>query len=140
MALPPRELPTSATLGAPVSLRTRSTSAASCAMCSAVPERPSCGLASSARASGYAASSANSRSRGQPFDSKRHSVVSQSAALSPLPCTKTMGGGISSRGGWGLQAAASAAGPSTRHTNTPPLLLQPLHSPHPHFLHLSTPA
>jgi hypothetical protein len=30
--------------------------------------------------------------RGQPFDSKRHSVVCQMEALSPLPWTKTMGG------------------------------------------------
>ena len=32
------------------------------------------------------------RSRGQPFDSKRQIVVIQSAAVSPLPCTKTIGG------------------------------------------------
>src|SRR6185369_16713698 len=33
-----------------------------------------------------------SRSRGQPFDSKRHNVVCQVAALTLSPCTNTMGG------------------------------------------------
>src|SRR3990167_1184021 len=32
------------------------------------------------------------RSRGQPLDSKRQTVLCQREALSPLPCTNTMGG------------------------------------------------
>ena len=53
------------------------------------------------------------RSRGQPLLSKRHSVVIHSAALSPLPCTKTMGGAVGAAGAWarlpGQPASAAAA-------------------------------
>src|SRR3989344_4127505 len=61
-------------------------------MCSAAEVRPAWGLASSSRDRGEGTSMACRRSRGQPFDSNRHTVVCHSAAVSPLPCTKTMGG------------------------------------------------
>src|SRR6185436_5634636 len=64
-------------------------------------------------------SSANRRSRGQPLLSKRHSVVVHSAAVSPLPCTKTMGGKGSGADGAGagggpLRQAASADNSAAR--------------------------
>ena len=43
-------------------------------------------------ASGSGKLIANMRSRATPFDSIRHSVVIQSAAWSPLPCTNRIGG------------------------------------------------
>ena len=69
-----------------------------------VEVRPSCALSSTSRASGYGRSIACRRLRGQPFDSKRQSVVIQSPAVSPLPCTNTIGG----RSAVGEQVGAGA--------------------------------
>src|SRR2546423_9991244 len=60
------------------------------------------------------------RSRGQPLLSKRHSVVIHKAAVSPLPCTKTMGGngsgapGAAPGRGAVMQPASSAASAASR--------------------------
>ena len=107
--MPPRELPTRTTCFAPVAASTLSISEASKSMCSVLDVRPSWAFASSSRAVGYGTSIACRRARGQPFDSNRHSVVIQSPAVSPLPCTKTIGGRSEVAGERIAQAASSAA-------------------------------
>ena len=80
IGLPPRELPTSATRDAPVRPFNSLMASASSRRWSSVDERPGCSTLSSVRASGSVKLIANIRSRGTPFDSIRHSEVSQSAA------------------------------------------------------------
>jgi hypothetical protein len=69
----------------------------------AAPCRPRCGR------SDRAGRSPTCRSRGQPLVSKRQIVVVQTAAVSPLPWTKTIGGRDSRPGGEVAQPASGTA-------------------------------
>src|SRR5687767_8740327 len=106
-ASPPREWAMMIAFEAPVSVSTRSTSAARWVACSAELLLPAMGTPSSARARGLGTSTAKSRSRGQPFDSKRHIVGIHPAAFPKAPWMKTIGGCADVRLSGGVAQAPS---------------------------------
>src|SRR5260370_18575944 len=92
MELPPRELPTRATRGAPVRRFNSLIASPSSRRWSSVEDLFGSGLLSSARARGSVKLIANRRSHGTPFHSIRHRLLIHSAAPSPLPVTERIRG------------------------------------------------